>query len=125
MEFDVEMNGRLSKTEFRNALNKYGIEMPDEELNTIFASVDADGMGTINYTEWLAAAIKPADVATEKVARDVFDFFDTDGTGSISFDDLREVLGDEAAEAVTSHRSDEGKARLDWNEFKSLMRDIT
>jgi len=125
MDFDIERNGRLSKDEFKQGLDRYGLDMSADDIDSTFSALDADGTGKINYTEWLAAAIKPSEITSEKVIREVFDFFDIDGTGKISRDELCQVLGDEAAEMVRIDGDESGDGRLSFYDFRKMMLEIT
>jgi len=54
---------------------------------------DIDGSGEIDYSEWLIATMNKKNLISEDKVRNAFNFFDKDGSGSISVDELKEVLG--------------------------------
>jgi calcium-dependent protein kinase len=55
--------------------------------------VDIDGSGEIDYSEWLVATVNKKNLISDEKLRNAFSFFDKDGSGSISVDELKEVLG--------------------------------
>ena len=59
-----------------------------------FLSQDLDGSGRIRYTEFLAATIEAQGAISEERLAEAFDRFDTDDSGFISVDNLKDVLGE-------------------------------
>lgn len=59
----------------------------------IFARIDIDGSGYIDYTEFVAAAMDMEQMLSDKKLKRAFDMFDVDGSGVISADEIKEVLG--------------------------------
>ena len=55
---------------------------------------DLDGSGRIRYTEFLAATIEAQGAISEERLAEAFDRFDTDDSGYISVDNLKDVLGE-------------------------------
>merc|ERR1712238_263334 len=86
-------NGCISYAEFRDVWKESGF--PPEDTKFIFDACDLDGSGKIAYTEFLAATIGDAQtglISEERLA-EAFDRFDTDDSGTISVDNLAEILG--------------------------------
>jgi Ca2+-binding EF-hand superfamily protein len=50
-----------------------------------------DGDGTLNYEEFLAAMVHAGKLDREELLQQVFEQFDTDGSGSITRDELKQV----------------------------------
>merc|ERR1712238_328161 len=88
-------NGCISYAEFRDVWKESGF--PPEDTKFIFDACDLDGSGKIAYTEFLAATIGDAQtglISEERLA-EAFDRFDTDDSGTISVDNLAQILGTE------------------------------
>jgi calcium-dependent protein kinase len=52
-----------------------------------------DGNGEIDYSEWLVATTNTKNLVSDEKLKVAFGFFDKDGNGSISIDEIKEVLG--------------------------------
>ncbi len=59
----------------------------------IWMKIDMDGSGAIDYTEWSVGTINKANVITKQKLRKAFEMFDLDGSGRISAQELKAVLG--------------------------------
>merc|ERR1712007_305523 len=79
----------------------------------ILEDVDANGSGTIDYTELLAAALDKRTYLKEEVCWSAFRKFDRNGDQMISPEELKQVLGDESLEKLV------GKA-----EVSKMLREI-
>ena len=100
-----------------------------------------DGNGTVSYSEFLAATLSAANVAKEENLIQAFEHFDTDGSGFITRDELKEalkgygvvenlekVLGKITTSFYPSphmHRTDEvdrdGNGMIDYEEFRQAI----
>ena len=63
-----------------------------ETLIELMKSIDTDGSGEINYTEFLAATIDASIFLKEEYLKTAFKMFDTDGNGKIDQRELRQIL---------------------------------
>ena len=66
--------------------------MTVDEVNRIIENVDYAGNGKINYSEFLAATIEVKDVLTNEKLYALFKYFDTDNSGVITAENLREAF---------------------------------
>merc|ERR1711862_589242 len=80
--------------EFREACQELG---PD--CDEIFRSLDMDGNGRLDYTEFIAACIDHRIESRESVCWAAFQVFDKDCNGKVSFEDLRDVLNNACMQA--------------------------
>jgi calcium-dependent protein kinase len=61
---------------------------------TLLRSVDIDGSGFIDFSEFVVATMSRAALLSEKNLEHAFDAFDIDGNGGISLEEIKEILGD-------------------------------
>ncbi|VEU41030.1 unnamed protein product [Pseudo-nitzschia multistriata] len=87
----IDKGGCISYEGFNSAWKESGL--PPEDTRAIFDSVDLDGSGLIQYTEFLAATIEAQGAISEERLAEAFDRFDSDDSGHISVDNLAELLG--------------------------------
>lgn len=70
----------------------YG-DFAEEEVDKILRLADIDGSGEIDYSEWLVATLNKQNLISDEKLQIAFRFFDKDGSGSISIEELKEILG--------------------------------
>ena len=58
----------------------------------VFMAWDADGDGSVCYPEFIVAVQKFGLKYSEQVTRELFDFFDKDGNGAISLEEMKKTL---------------------------------
>lgn len=59
----------------------------------MFAKLDFNNNGTIDYSEFLVSQLDPAMIVNEERLRKVFDIFDLDKSGAITVDEIKILLG--------------------------------
>lgn len=65
----------------------------DEDVLKMFRSVDCDNSGYIDYTEFVIAAMNEQELTSNEFLSAAFKMFDKDGSGVISADEIKTVLG--------------------------------
>ncbi|KAK8567512.1 hypothetical protein V6N13_105476 [Hibiscus sabdariffa] len=128
-KFDVNGDGKISASELGSILKSLGQRPSDEELDNMIKEFDADGDGFIDFHEFIELNTKGVDY--EEVLenlKDAFSVYDIDGDGSISAEELHEVLqslGDECSIAecrkMISGVDNDGNGMIDFEEFKVMM----
>lgn len=91
--------------------------------------VDADGSGTIDFSEFLTMStrnMKEADSEEEMI--EAFRVFDKDGNGSISASELRQIMAnlgqkltDEEVDEMIREADMDGDGQIDYQEFVKMM----
>jgi calcium-dependent protein kinase len=70
----------------------YG-EFAKEEVDRIFALVDVDHSGEIDFSEFVTATVNRGNLLQEEKLKAAFDLYDKDGSGAISVDEIKTVFG--------------------------------
>jgi hypothetical protein len=85
---------------------------------------DIDGRGAIRYTEFLAATIEAHGAISEERLAEAFDRLDSDNSGFISAENLKEILGKDFPEdEIASIIKDVDQAkdgRISYSEFLAM-----
>lgn len=125
-KYDTAKNGVLSFDEFKAALKESTIS--DEMMHEVFESIDLNKTGHINYTEFLAATLEAHGYIEEERVAAAFDRLDSDDSGFISRENLRELLGNDSEEEITNiiasvDKDSDGK--ISYQEFLTAFRSST
>ncbi len=75
----------------KNGCKKQNVPLP-ANFDEIFASIDSDGSGKIDYTEFIAATMETNLHHREDLLWSAFRVFDIDGDGKITLDELARVV---------------------------------
>ena len=110
-------------------LEHYGRIMSDEEVEQMFRAVDTDNSGFIDYTEFVVAATNQSNLTSQEKLHAAFRMFDKDGSGTISGDEIREVLSfggantlsAEAVDAIIKQVDENGDGEIQFEEFVTMM----
>lgn len=129
--FDKNGDGKLSVEEVKDGyLNHYGRVMSDEDVEKMFKAVDSDNSGFIDYSEFVVAAMNEQALTTKDKLQAAFKMFDKDGSGVISADEIKEVLGfggnldKEAIEMIMKQVDENGDGQISFEEFECMMKSV-
>mmetsp|Transcript_61039 Transcript_61039/g.176793 ORF Transcript_61039/g.176793 Transcript_61039/m.176793 type:complete len:505 (-) Transcript_61039:114-1628(-) len=122
---DTHNTGTITLMELRQIMvNKFHI--PDEETRQVFEALDSNHDDTIHYSDFLAAMVNTRLALHDDLLRASFRRFDTDHTGYITVNNLREVLGDtydgETVESLLSEADLLHDNRISYPEFVAYLR---
>merc|ERR1712007_407536 len=127
---DRDGNGHITVSELRNAFETCGVTIPGD---LSFTSLGTDGNDTIEYTEFLAAALDEKKVLKEEVVWEAFKVFDHDGSGTVTkkellriltgrtSDKIRQIHGEKAIEAFLDNYDTSGDDVIDFDEFMQML----
>ncbi|KAL3824246.1 hypothetical protein ACJIZ3_020275 [Penstemon smallii] len=128
-KFDVNGDGKISASELGSIMGSLGHPATDEELDSMIKEVDSDGDGFIDLHEFVELNTK--DIDYDEVLenlKDAFQVFDIDKNGSISAEELQDVLnslGEECTLAecrkMISGVDSDGNGAISFDEFKVMM----
>jgi Ca2+-binding EF-hand superfamily protein len=87
---DNDNNKTVSIDAFRKFCHDYRINLTNNEINLLFAELDKDKIGVIDYQEFLKFLIGEMNEKRKKIIIQVFKMFDKNKNGTIDLDDIRE-----------------------------------
>jgi len=129
ISMDTDNEGTISPKEFREALmlqrEKGEKGLTDEVISEIFRGLDHDESGQLHYMEFLAAVAESQGLITQERLIETFDRLDSDNSGFITVDNLREILGtdfdDEVVAELVKGADENSDGRIDYEEFCKIV----
>jgi calcium-dependent protein kinase len=125
---DLNGDGKLQKDEIKKGYAEFfGRNLTDEEINEMFAKVDADGSGEIEYSEFVVATLNEKNLLSNNKLQTAFKMFDKDGGGSISTEEIRQVLSfgqnldDDVVQQIIKQVDENGDGEISYEEFSQMM----
>jgi calcium-dependent protein kinase len=131
---DTDNSGTLSRDELtRGFHNLYSneIEDIDAEVDRIMRQVDTDKSGEIDYSEFVAASMNRTKLLSKERLEAAFKAFDVDGSGTITADELKAMLGkhhaydDDMWTNIIREVDQNGDGVIDLREFSEMMLKFT
>ena len=126
-KIDLNLDGKLSKEEMYLAYQEAGIDINKEELEKIMKSIDFDGNGSIEYEEFIRVTLSKEQLFTDINLRTAFDMFDLNKNGTISLNEILEVIGADkdidkkVIEQLKQEILKDGDEEMDFKHFKDIM----
>lgn len=123
--FDVDGGGTITAEELGDVMRSLGQKPTRAQLDSMVSEIDADGDGAIDFPEFLTMMLRKMNEGDpEKELRDVFMVFDKDQSGTISADELRNVmkvigekLTDQEIEDAIKLADTTGDGEVSYDEF--------
>ena len=120
---DTGGEGYITFQELEDVLQTQG--HTTEEIKDIFDAVDHANDQRISYTEFLAAMLDGQSHLQEDALLDAFDRIDSDDSGFISFENLRDLLGRQFSPQLVQQMIADADFKengvIDYEEFKQMM----
>ena len=88
---DSENNKRIDINAFKKFCKDYRINLDENEINMIFAELDENKDGTLNYQEFIKGIIGDMNERRKKIVLQAFQSLDKNGNGIIELDDIRDT----------------------------------
>ncbi|OMJ73196.1 hypothetical protein SteCoe_28171 [Stentor coeruleus] len=126
-KLDKDGDGKISKEELIEAYLQFmSQERAVKEVEAIMKTIDTNNSGFIDYTEFAAACLKREDIEDLDNLDIAFKAFDTDGSGKISAQELRELLcldedQSNSLRALLNEIDENGDGQIDIDEFRNMM----
>mmetsp|Transcript_63860 Transcript_63860/g.101207 ORF Transcript_63860/g.101207 Transcript_63860/m.101207 type:complete len:485 (-) Transcript_63860:43-1497(-) len=117
---DENNDGTLTIEEITNGIKKNHLEIDMSVLDTL----DTDGSGMIDYTEFIAATLDHKKHITTAALSAAFAVFDEDGDGTISREELKRLThstDDPMIAAMIKEVDLDGDGQISWEEFRTAM----
>ena len=128
---DKDGDGHLSKEEILAGYeDHFGIPISDEEVDKMFLNIDVDGNGTIDYTEFVMATMNEKNQNNNDKLMQAFKMFDKDGSGTITKDEIKEVLGFDSSidmkliDNIIKEVDENGDGEIQFDEFCHMMKKL-
>jgi calcium-dependent protein kinase len=127
---DENKDGTLTFNEVKKGIEKLGKNELGVDVEEIFKSIDTDGSGRIDYTEFLAACINQKSFLRQERLNEAFQMLDKDGTGKITKEEIKKALklDNDVDENVLNQLIKKydlnGDGMIDYNEFLNMMNEV-
>ncbi|XP_019057424.1 PREDICTED: calcium-dependent protein kinase 6 [Tarenaya hassleriana] len=123
---DTDNSGAITFDELKAGLRKYGSTLKDIEIRDLMEAADVDNSGTIDYGEFIAATIHLNKLDREEHLVSAFRYFDKDGSGYITIDELQQAcdehgMSDVFLEDIIKEVDQDNDGRIDYGEFVAMM----
>merc|ERR1712066_508978 len=93
-------------------MRMFGKDTPEcDQVQELFAKLDLDGSGTIDYTEFCAAGLGASAAQKADVVYAAFKAFDLDDNGRLSKAEIQKILGSADVQKVWSQEVCDAVAR--------------
>jgi calcium-dependent protein kinase len=131
-QIDVNGDGKINKQELLKGLqSKMKSPTLEKDAEEIYKNIDMDNNGYIAYEEFVRAAVSKEKFLNENVLRYAFRYFDKDGSGEITFDEIEDVFKESITDKENLHDSLQkiigevdanGDGVIEFNEFTYIMK---
>jgi len=129
-KYDKDQSKYLEIEEIKNALQElsgdFSIKPTTEEVENIVKEIDQDNDNKLNIDEFVVMYNQIVDAGKE--VREQFEFFDKDGSGKVSKDELKkslkqlnEKLSKSELKRMMKEADLDGDGEIDFEEFKKIL----
>jgi len=127
--FDQNGDGSISTEELKEVMSNLGQVVSDEEIKDMLEDVDTDAEGSLDFDAFkkiMSQKLGATDINNE--IQEAFQFFDQDGDGTITAEELRlcmkklgEELTEEEIEEMLKEADSDGNGEIEYAEFVKLI----
>jgi len=125
ISMDENRHGSITIDELKKAMCSLGVCDDEDEVKRVFDALDLCHDQEIHYTEFLAAMVGSKININEDVIKSAFKHFDVDGSGYITADNLRKLLGDTVegarVESLMGEAEHSERDRISYTEFRDFV----
>ncbi|XP_053113327.1 uncharacterized protein LOC128327947 isoform X2 [Hemicordylus capensis] len=128
--FDTDGSGSIDIKELKVAMRALGFEPKKEEIRKMIADIGKEGSNFIDFEDFLTMMTqKMSEKDSKEEVLKAFRLFDDDGTGKISFKNLKRVakelgenLTDEELQEMIDEADRDGDGEINEQEFLRIMK---
>ena len=131
-QIDNNGDGKVNQQELLKGLkSKIKSDTLEQDVAEIYKNIDMDNNGYIEYEEFVRAAVSKERFLNENVLRFAFRYFDKDGSGEITFDEIEKIFKDsvsdksnvhEALKKIIAEVDTNGDGIISFKEFSDIMK---
>ncbi|KAK7396788.1 hypothetical protein VNO78_17947 [Psophocarpus tetragonolobus] len=123
---DTEKNGQITLEKLKAGLKMLDANLSEPEILDLMKAADVDKNGTIDYREFIAATLHLNKVDREDHLVAAFSYFDRNGSGYFTKDELQKAfeefgMEDVCLEEMIQEVDQNNDGRIDYNEFVAMM----
>uniref|UniRef100_A0A1D1XSS1 non-specific serine/threonine protein kinase n=1 Tax=Anthurium amnicola TaxID=1678845 RepID=A0A1D1XSS1_9ARAE len=124
---DTDNSGTITFDELKDGLKRVGSDLMESEIQALMEAADIDNSGSIDYAEFIAATVHMNKMEREENLISAFSFFDKDGSGYITIDELQQAcqefgLSDVHLDEMIKEIDQDNDGQIDYSEFAAMMR---
>ncbi|KAJ4965737.1 hypothetical protein NE237_017586 [Protea cynaroides] len=126
---DTDNSGAITFDELKAGLRRYGSNLKESEIRQLMDAADVDNNGTIDYGEFIAATVHLNKLEREEHLVAAFSYFDKDGSGYITVDELQQACSERGVtdvllEDIIKEVDQDNDGRIDYGEFVAMMQKV-
>jgi len=124
---DKNMDGKLQYEEFTDGFKSVMPGEREKDLTKVLKFIDQTKVGFLEYEEFLSICTNRASFLNNERLKIAFNLFDKDGSGSISPQELKSLLGLQSKftaktwEWIIKSVDQNGDGQIEYSEFKDMM----
>ena len=136
-KIDLNSDGRIEKHELVQGFEKYwniSKKEAKEKVDLIFANIDTDFNGFIEYEEFVRAAVNSSIFMSQNYLKFAFNYFDRDSSGDITFEEIKKRFiqnskntnpkVDKELKQIFDSIDINGDGSISFGEFCKMMKNI-
>ena len=137
IKIDLNSDGKIEKHELVHGFEKYwGISKKEakEKVDLIFANIDTDFNGFIEYEEFVRASVNSSIFMSQNYLKFAFNYFDRDASGDITYEEIKKRFTqntknvntkvDQELKEIFDSIDINGDGSISFGEFCKMMKNI-
>lgn len=125
LELDTSKSGRINLTQLKTVLQTK-FHVSEVDAVKVFQELDSNDDQEIEYSEFLAAMMASRIKFHDALLKDTFRRFDKSGTGQVTAENLKEVLGaDFDADGVMRNVDSNHDGKISYEEFMGYIKNAS